>query len=361
MNKIVKILTFIALLGLLSGPLYAYDSKDEEIKELKKQLMLIQQRLEKLEKEQKAQKEETKQVKSYVGTIYKKTGGIVEKLNKIKLSASADLYSTYYNVSQDIDKGATNTEDTFTNLLDLKFSAQPTDELQFHATLTMYKLWGAWNDAYSSVAASDYDVTAKPSDSSIRVKRAYVDYRPKFLNGVVNLEFGRLPTSGGYLTKYRYNIPARTTYPDLAFNGNSDGVALTFYLDKFLPYLNTLTFVYTKSKYDRDAYPFLSDNIDLSDVNFYTVQLDSKVPYIDRSRLTLLWIRTDQLRIPYNSEQRALLSNKLNSALSGQLDTITYPEYLGYFDKFIAQFDAERIYNTPIDIFLSFAVFLGQS
>lgn len=375
MQALKRLLLFFLFFNLLlltttlSGTAMATNA-DQELQDLKTQLKVLQQRIDKLETKQKKEAKKTKQIKNGIQTVYKKASAVSGLLEKYKIRTGAYLSSRYFALDRDFDdlNGADDSDSVMLNYLDLKLSANPTPDLQFHSTLTMYKLWGSDTDIQTA-GGNPYNLSSTPSDSSIFVKRAYADYRPAFLKHLVNLEFGRLPTSGGYLTKYRYNRPSQTTYPDLAFNGESDGAALTLYLN-MIPYLKTLTLVYTKGSKDEDDHPFTSDSPKLDAVNFYVVQLDSEIPFLRGSNFTAQWIRVQNLRNPApEATKEAIADNIASTAMALGLvqdyeqslfktqvmDTLTVnnPEDFGYYDKLILQFDNERILGTPIDFFAS--------
>ena len=298
-------------------------------------------------------------LKSNLAFVYKQSirdTGIIEKY---KLGNEIYFRSSYYNLSRDdinsVNGSTTDEhENAFVNYFDLKFSAEPMDELQFNATLTMYKLWGTWNSP-DSIMSSDFGYSSSPSDSGIKVKRAYVDYRPQWLGHHVNMTFGRLPTSDGYLTRYRYNRPSQTSYPDLAFNAESDGAALSFYFEN--PLLKSVNLVYARSEDETDMYPFKKDLQGLEDIDFYVVQLNSKLFFLDNSQFAVQWLRVDNLRSTGDNlirdgidDYNALLQLKGYPPFATEL---IFPQELGYVDKYTVQVNNDRLFDGPIDFFAS--------
>jgi len=218
----------------------------------------------------------------------------------------------------------------------------------------MYKLWGTWN-APESIRSSDFNYSSNPSDSGFKVKRAYVDYRPEWLGQHVNLTFGRLPTSDGYLTRYKYNRPSQTSYPDLAFNAESDGAAFTFYFDN--PLAKSLNLVYARSEDDTDMYPFKDDSNGLEDIDFYAAQLNSNLPFIDNSTFVLQWLRVDNIRVTGDDVMRDFIDD-YNTLLqfTGQppfVTDISFPSELGHVDKYTVQLNNDRLFDSPFDFFVS--------
>lgn len=308
------------------------------------------------------QQEEIDTLKSNLAFVYKQTIKDTGVIEKYKLGNEVYLRTSYYDLQRDdisLANGSTKDEyeNAFVNYLDLKFSAEPTDELRFNATMTMYKLWGAWNSP-ESIRSSDFNYSSNPSDSGVKVKRAYVDYRPEWLGRHVNLTFGRLPTSDGYLTRYRYNRPSQTSYPDLGFNAESDGAAFTFYFDT--PLAKSFNFIYARSEDDTDMYPFAEDPEGLEDIDFYAAQLNSNLPFLDNSVFVFQWLRVDNIRMTGDDVLRDAIDDyNMYLQLTGQghlvVTDLTFPQELGYADKFTLQLNNDRLFDSPIDFFASVA------
>ncbi len=305
------------------------------------------------------QQEQIDTLKSNLAFVYKQTIRDTGLIEKYKLGNEVYLRASYYDVNREdmltgSGAGADDYDNAFVNNFDLKFSAEPTDEIRFNATLTMYKLWGTWNSP-ESIRSSDFSYSGTPSDSAVKIKRAYVDFRPEWLGRHVNLTFGRLPTSDGYLTRYRYNRPAQTSYPDLAFNAESDGAAFSFYFD--FPLATSVNLVYARSEDDTDMYPFLKDPEGLEDIDFYAVQLNSELSFLDHSAFTFQWLRVDNIRSTGDDIIRDYIDD-YNTLLkfSGQSPFVTdiaFPEALGYVDKYTFQLTKDHFFSGPIDFFAS--------
>ncbi|MDO9264197.1 MAG: DUF3373 family protein, partial [Desulfosalsimonadaceae bacterium] len=250
-----------------------------QIDDLNNQLDIREMEADGLKSAIKDQQEQIDGLKSNIASVYKQTISDAGLIEKYKLGNSVYLQTSYYDLVRENNlTDEKHGDNAFTNQLDVKISGQPTDEIQFHATLSMYKLWGAWN-APADVMSSDFSYSGKPSDSGVKIKRGYADYRPEWLNHNVNLTFGRLPTSDGYLTTYRYNRPVQTSYPDLAFSAESDGLGLTFYIEN--PVAKSVNLIYARSEDDTDSSPFEKDPQGLEDIDFYAVQANGELPFLD--------------------------------------------------------------------------------
>ena len=352
MQVFKKLLCFMMCLGvflLYATSAVAQEKNDGQIDQLQNQVKELntlvkqqQKEAETLKKTVDSQQERIEQLQQNVAKVYKQAISDTGVMEKYKLGTEAYLRSSYYSLNRkDMPTpGAKGYDNAFVNYLDLKFSAKPTPELQFHTTLTMYKLWGTWNSP-QAVGSADFNYSEKPSDAGVRIKRAYVDYRPEWLGRYVDLSFGRLPTSDGYLTKYRYNRPSQTSYPDLAFNAESDGVGLTFYTH--IPAIQSLSLVYSRSQDETDMTPFRQDQYKLNDIDFYIVQLNSRPSFLKNSTVVLQLFRMDNIR--------ATGDDAIRSALSGQ--NVVFPDDYGYLNKYTLQFDVERAFGLPIDFFAS--------
>lgn len=317
-----------------------------EVDQLNKQLDTQNKKANELKTTIEQQQKDIDTLKSNISTVYKQTVSEAGLIEKYKLGNGVYLQSSYYNLVRENNlTHEKETDNTFTNYLDLKFSAQPTKELQFHATATMYKLWGAWNSP-SDVMSTDFNYSSKPSDSGLKIKRGYADYRPEWLGRYVDLTFGRLPTSDGYLTCYRYNRPIQTTYPDLSFNAESDGVALTFYLEN--PVAKSFNIVYARSQDDTDAYPFQKDPQGLDNITFYATQFNSVLPFLDNTALSIQWLRVDNIRVTGDDLIRNMITY-----YQLPIQNITFPDELGHLDKLTMQMDNDRVFGFPVDFFAS--------
>jgi len=317
-----------------------------QVDELNTQLDIRKMEADALKSAIKEQQEQIDGLKTNIASVYKQTISDAGLIEKYKLGNSVYLQSTYYDLTRENnltdDKSSDN---AFTNQLDLKISGQPSDEIQFHATMTMYKLWGAWNTP-GDVMSSDFSYSGKPSDAGVKIKRGYVDYRPEWLGQAVNLTFGRLPTSDGYLTTYRYNRPVQTSYPDLAFNAESDGIGLTFYLEN--PVAKSFNLIYARSEDDTDSSPFAKDAQGLEDIDFYAVQANGEMPFLDTTLFTFQWLRVDNIR-PTGDD----LIRDMIAFYDLPIQSIEFPDELGCVDKLTLQMDNDKIFDLPLDVFAS--------
>lgn len=302
---------------------------------------------ENLEKKNAEQDEEIESLKENLALVYRQTIKDTGLIEQYKLGNEIYFRTSYYDMKRKNNIiGTDDYNNSFVNLLDLKFFAKPLDEVQFRGTLSMYKLWGAWNSP-ESVRSSDFNYSSKPSDAGVKIKKAYVDYRPHSMGGHMNFTFGRLPTSDGYLTKYRNNRPSQSSYPDLAFNAESDGMAASLYFDSFM--LTSVNLIYARSEDDTDMKPFESDPQGLDDIDFYAIQINSELSFLEEAVLTLQWLRIDDVRITGDDVIRDLAAFYMPEIA----DSLEFPDSLGHVNKYTVQLDKENILDKHLDFFVS--------
>ena len=340
------------------------------------------------------QKKRMNLVNKNLQKVYKQTLSEVGGTQRYNLGVSADLNTSYYSIDRDMndvsalgenvwtyptDKNGKpqlgdDSDNAFLNTLDLKLYGQIGKELQLTSTLSMYKLWGSWTHPMQR-GISDFNYSSSPSTAGISVRTAYADYRPEWLNRTFNLTFGRLPTAGGHLSKFRHNEPSPSSYPDLAYNSETDGIAGTLYPNKMgIPGLTSLNMVYIRSVEDTDSHPYQTDPAELDDIDFYTLQLNSDPPFMEDATFTVHAFRMDNIRPSKNeliaertkdsfASKFSSLSRKVGYSSNYNFQdqfkdgiNVDFPEELGTIDKLTLQFDDERFLGTPIDFFASYSL-----
>jgi len=177
----------------------------------------------------------------------------------------------------------------WSNKLMLNAKANITKSMKFYARFSMYKYWGS---SYVHPYSSYDNMQARvPSDSSIYVERAYLDW---FFNqeGLIPfaLTLGRQPSADGPSHQFKDNTTRKATYSALLYDGTADGAVLTLNMSKLLNYKKTyLRFGYAKgfgysetSKDVGNAYIGANNN-DLKDTNIYGLFFDTVLPSIQSS------------------------------------------------------------------------------
>lgn len=121
-------------------------------------------------------------------------------------------------------------DDVWSNRLRLNMSSAITDDMKFTGRVVMYKNWA---DSYAyPYAGMDPMQGRRPSDSTLFVDRAYVDWTVLKGEVPVALTIGRQPSSDGPSHQFKDNTVRKSTYSALSFDGGADGVVATVGLQK---------------------------------------------------------------------------------------------------------------------------------
>ena len=120
----------------------------------------------------------------------------------------------------------------FSNKLNLNIYAPISDDLKFTGRLTGYKYWAnSYVHPYSNYDSMQGRV---PSDSSIYLERAYIDWKAYNGDTPVILTLGRQPSSEGLGTELSRDGVRGGTYSALAFDGAADGIVATVDISKYV-------------------------------------------------------------------------------------------------------------------------------
>ncbi|MCB2183481.1 MAG: DUF3373 domain-containing protein [Desulfobulbaceae bacterium] len=128
----------------------------------------------------------------------------------------------------------------WTNRFRLNMRVKATENVEFKARLAMYKAWGMQNNPvdytlnggphYLSSALTGFDgaMTRQPSDSALRVDRAFANWN-NIAGQPIWFSIGRRPTSDGPPAQLRLGVDQRmatpVNYMDYPFDGLSVGYA----------------------------------------------------------------------------------------------------------------------------------------
>jgi len=122
-----------------------------------------------------------------------------------------------------------------TNRLRFVLRANLSDNFKFSSRLGMTRHWQD-DDIPVYPELNFLNTSTKPTNLDIKVERAYIDY---FFTPVDNLPmaltFGRMPSTDGLPKDLRDNTQRKSTYPGLAYDCESDGIALSILLDNYIP------------------------------------------------------------------------------------------------------------------------------
>ena len=222
--------------------------------------------------------DDVKELSEVLAVVERKT--LVDTLEwNGELRTRADWYSyrgRYNDVTGARVREKDNVQGLISNRFRLNMASKISDDLQFHGRLTMFK---NWNESYYG----DYGQSAEsrePTDSSLFVERAYVDYFFKLHEKLpMALTFGRLPMADGLPSNLRDDLPRQSIFPSLAYDVVSDGVGLSIMLEE-LTGLNDSAFryIYSRTVADDDIYAYREYDYNVDPQDSHIFQLESMLP-----------------------------------------------------------------------------------
>lgn len=217
-----KTIVLSALASLVVSSFAADNSVQAQIDELKSKIEALQ----KAQNEQVA-KQQTVRVDELEERVDKvETATMVNKINwGVDFRTRVDSFKR-----TTADGSESSDGDIWSNRLRLTMSSDITDDMKFTGRLAMYKNWA--DSSMYPYSGMDPMQGRRPSDSSIFVDRAYVDWT--VLKGEVPLALtiGRQPSSDGPSHQFKDNTVRKSTYSALSFDGGADGVVATVGLQK---------------------------------------------------------------------------------------------------------------------------------
>jgi hypothetical protein len=189
-----------------------------------------------------------------------------------------------------------------TNRLRLNLRASLSNNLKFTSRLGMTRHWQ--DDDLPIYPELNFMNTArKPSNLDMKVERAYIDY---FFDRIpIALTFGRLPTTDGLPTDLRENSPRKSTYPGLAYNCESDGIALSLLMDQYIPLNQSALRILWVRRVDDNTQYFMDQKLSdkygvyrvdenaMDTLNIYIAQIETYLPdpfHQTLFMLNYLWI-----------------------------------------------------------------------
>lgn len=336
----MRYIFFIALYVLA---LNASDSKDLVIEKLLKEVESLKKSVEELKQNQIIFKKKQVETDLYVDEVY----DFAEKIetltleDKLKLGmafkTSLDNFSKEYGDSHKVKN-----ENIWSNKLMLNLKADISPDMKLYSRFTMYKYWGSGiPHLYTKYDNMQGRV---PSDSSLYVERAYLDWIFN-KNGYIPmaLTIGRQPSADGPSNQLKDNTARKATYSALLYDGAADGMVLTFDISKALSYKGTfLRFGYAKgfgySEYSNDvANAFIgASNTLLKDTDVYGIFLDTTLPNVKKSLIQLSY-------------------SKIDNIIANQLDTNTEENTnIGDIDMYGAMIEISNFKDSKLDMFLHY-------
>ncbi len=309
------------------------NSLQNEVKELKQVIKELQSQQNSLAKKQEQTRVDLDESLDYTESV--ETRVLENKLNfGLGFKVNLDNFSKKYADGHSVDN-----TNILSNKLMLNIKANITDNIHFDGRLSMYKYWGSsLQHPYSSYDNMQGRV---PSDSSIYVERAYINW---FFNrdGYIPLALtiGRQPSADGPSQQFKDNTTRKATYSALLYDGAADGAVLTFNISNvvhnkksFLRFGYAKGFGYTESASNVGNAYVGSSNNDLKDTNIYGAFFDTTLPTLNKSLVQVSY-------------------SKMKNIVANPLDTnATQNKNLGDLDLYGAMIEITNLKDLNLDLF----------
>ena len=162
----------------------------------------------------------------------------------------------------------------WSNRLRLNMNSKVNDDFKFVGRLTMYK---NWSDSNINVFSNQDSMQGRrPSNSSLYVERAYVNWTVARGKIPLILTIGRQPSSDGPSYQFKNNTVRKSTYSALSFDGATDGIVATMPLNKLTGIDGmALRLGYGKGYQNSSNQSYIGNPTGIADTNVYGVFLDS--------------------------------------------------------------------------------------
>ncbi|NPA10812.1 MAG: DUF3373 domain-containing protein [Epsilonproteobacteria bacterium] len=216
--------------------------------------------------------------------------------------------------------------------LRLSMETRINPKTKFSGRLVMTKAWANVTPMYINYV----DAISGKADGSnaVFVERAYIDYKitPNFIATI-----GRQPSSEGPGLSLKYDTPRKSTYPAILFNGQADGLVLTYKFKKNL----RARLAYGKGyQWNDKNYGWVAKNPGIKDANVYAAIVEGN---IKNSKLNHnLWILSAVRTTNLPSNPFVDYDASVNTSLGG------YTHYGIYFENY-------HPLNSKFNYFLSYA------
>jgi hypothetical protein len=329
MKKSLAVLLFFTY-ALMADDAQKIQKLEQQVQELQKSLLELK---ENYKENKKITRESIDETYSYVEEVETRT---LE--DKLKFG----LWLKFGN--DNIDKTYANGEEVKSNnLLSTKLmfnvKADMLESLKFYGRVSMYKYWGS--SATHPYSYYDNMQGRVPSDSSLYVERAYIDWF--FFQGSalpMALTIGRQPTGDGPSHQFKDNVSRKATYSAILYDGVADGAVVTMNLAPSLGLQKTyLRLGYSKGfgYVNSDAVPgnayIGASNSDIKDTNVYGVFLDT----------TFFGVENSLVQFSY-SKMKDIIANPLDINYSNNKN-------LGDMDLAGAMVEFTNLNNLNLDLF----------
>jgi hypothetical protein len=251
------------------------------------------------------------------------------------------------------------------NRLRLNLKANVGSWLQFHSRLSMYHIWA--DDDYPIYPEMNFINQSRiPSDISLKVERVYADLFFEPIKDLpMALTFGRLPTTDGLPTNLREDTARKSTYPNMAYDIETDGIGLSVNLSHYTGLKNSAyRLVYLRRCEDNERYTFGKkmsgkkeiyrvDDFEIGNLGIYISQFETLLPGIFRDTLFLLNV----VYIPKVPPNDMRFSDDLYPFYYDQtgLLFVDKPESIGKGWKTTCYMETKNFLNLHVDAFIGAA------
>lgn len=259
----------------------------------------LQKKVDNLEKKGAQVEKKTTALDSDINDIYDTLDKVETKTIKDRINWGFELRTRMDNfkVSDQVnpitrEKDDFSADNHWTTRFRLNMNAELLKGLTFYGRLTVYKNW-ANSQRVAYYPYADPNMAHVPSDTSLKLDRAYIDWIVP--NSPVPLAFtiGRQPSSEGPAYEFKENRKRQSTYPVLLFDGEADGIVATIGLERYIGLKNSgLRFAYGKgyqSQDDKSVY--LDSRYGIDDLNVFGFFFESELPYLPNSLMVLSYVR----------------------------------------------------------------------
>ena len=282
-------------------------------------------------------RQEVEYLREDVDEIFERLDVTEKKSLMDKLNLGVTLRTRVDNMEWE-DKGAgfTDHNDNFwSSRFRLRMGADVSEQLKFHGRMSVYK---NWSDADYNAQLWDGNISERPSDTTVRLDRAYVDLI--FSDFFIPIAFtvGRQPTVGGVPDHLKDDTAARSTYPSLSYDRETDAICMTLGLSNWTGWQDSaFRIMYGKFlQPDNDSFLYLDDKGD--DIEMLWLQAETRLPGNWKNTSTMLtYIR--------------------NWNMSGApFEAVTVqPGNLGYNEVAGVTLLSENILDIGLDLFFSYS------
>ncbi len=234
----VKMLTVVALAGLISIPVLA-SASGSEMSDLEMRINSLSRQLEELKTLMADQAKESKETKKQVADIENTVIDLDYRsddwdlVSRFKVSGDFRTRLDYYNADSVGGREYSN-DSLWTNRLRFNIGVKATENVEFKGRIAMFKAWGmqsAFDDDSQSIWPDfDGNATRTPSDSALYVDRAMVNWNN--IGGLpVWFSIGRRPTTDGPPAQLRTGMNRRMATPVNYMDWPFDGLTLGYRYD----------------------------------------------------------------------------------------------------------------------------------